>query len=402
MMTNNNNLDNEIGLVTEFLNIWSDFEKFSNRKEMCKSQVIGSLTESTDVRFSKRLKCLDSRDLGENLYIDYVGSYTVKKSTKEGSSRYRQPRQKRREEASPSKKLRGIPNLNTEEIPVLNTEESNVKYEDLVNNFPLCESKIVSEYEEIDKESKDEVNIDKQTKSLLDFLKQHKILDAEEVDIKPPLNDISVPHSNEASLLDINANEIEAPPEANDDIEDLPFHVDDNNNPVTDYPVIIDITGSDTDSYPSNVGYDDGLEVSGDFDDIFESIDYKHPLEFSWTFWYFTLNPGKSWRDNLEMLTTVSTVEDFWSVINWISSPSEMKIGADFSMFKEGIYPDWSDVHNEEGGRYVVKFNKDEIDEHWIEMLMSLIGQHVAEEEHMDKVNSLCFTEKQSLLSYNI
>ena len=92
MMSNNNNLGNEIGLVTEFLNIWSDFEKFSNRKEMCKSQVIGSLTESTDVRFSKRLKCLDSRDLGENLYIDYVGSYTVKKSTKEGSSRYRQPR----------------------------------------------------------------------------------------------------------------------------------------------------------------------------------------------------------------------------------------------------------------------------------------------------------------------
>ena len=58
-------------------------------------------------------------------------------------------------------------------------------------------------------------------------------------------------------------------------------------------------------------------------------------------------------------------------------------------MFKEGIFPDWSDIHNEEGGRYVVKFAKEEIDEYWTEMLMALIGQVLCDGDYMDKVNKL-------------
>ena len=377
----NNNLDHEIGLVTQFLNIWSDFERFSKRKEKCKSHVSDTLTESTDNRFSKRLKCLDTRDLDENLFIDYVGSYTVKKSSKGGGRTWnKQGRQTKRDESSSK----------VQENTRLDTKESDVK-EDLVDNGPpLYESKeIISEDEETIAEDNNKIDIEEQTKSLLDFLKQHNILDAEEMDTEPPFIDISVPFSNDVDLLDINANEIEAP-EANDHTEPptevMPFQVDDNNNPVIVHPVIIDITGSDSDSYFSSIG-DDALEISRDIDDVaFGLIDYKHPLEFSWTFWYFTPNPGKSWRDNLEKVTTVSTVEDFWSVINWISVPSEMKVGADFSMFKEGIYPDWSDVHNEDGGRYVVKFTKEEIDEYWIEMLMSVIGQNVGEEDSIEKV----------------
>ena len=65
--------------------------------------------------------------------------------------------------------------------------------------------------------------------------------------------------------------------------------------------------------------------------------DYKHPLEHEWAFWYFFPTPGLCWEENLQLMVTVSTIEDFWSVVNWVECPSSMKNGADFSLFKSGI-----------------------------------------------------------------
>ena len=86
-------------------------------------------------------------------------------------------------------------------------------------------------------------------------------------------------------------------------------------------------------------------------------------------------------------MTTVSTIEDFWSVLNWVDLPSEMNVGADFSLFKEGIKPDWSDEQNMKGGRYIIQCSKKETDCFWREILMALIGQQFWDEETELKVN---------------
>lgn len=63
----------------------------------------------------------------------------------------------------------------------------------------------------------------------------------------------------------------------------------------------------------------------------------KHPLHHAWTLWYLEADRSKSWEEMQNIVTTFETVEDFWSLFNHIKQPSEIKMGNDYSLFKEGI-----------------------------------------------------------------
>ena len=43
---------------------------------------------------------------------------------------------------------------------------------------------------------------------------------------------------------------------------------------------------------------------------------YKHPLESTWTFWYYNDKRDKSWEENLVELGDFSYAEDFWALVN--------------------------------------------------------------------------------------
>ena len=56
-----------------------------------------------------------------------------------------------------------------------------------------------------------------------------------------------------------------------------------------------------------------------------------------------------------------------------------MPPGADYSMFKEGIFPDWEDPRNQDGGRWVIAMDKRKrelLDTYWLEIMFFLIGEH--------------------------
>lgn len=53
----------------------------------------------------------------------------------------------------------------------------------------------------------------------------------------------------------------------------------------------------------------------------------KYPLESSWSFWFFKNYSGPSWEDNLIKLTTVDSVEDFWSVFNYLKPVEDIADG---------------------------------------------------------------------------
>ena len=38
----------------------------------------------------------------------------------------------------------------------------------------------------------------------------------------------------------------------------------------------------------------------------------KHPLQNSWAMWFFKNDKSRDWKDNLRVITTFDTVEDFW------------------------------------------------------------------------------------------
>lgn len=58
------------------------------------------------------------------------------------------------------------------------------------------------------------------------------------------------------------------------------------------------------------------------YDQTFEKVDtlqsippehaYKHPLNCSWTLWFFENDKKKTWEDNLREIISFDTVEDFW------------------------------------------------------------------------------------------
>jgi hypothetical protein len=70
---------------------------------------------------------------------------------------------------------------------------------------------------------------------------------------------------------------------------------------------------------------------------IQSSNDLTFPLEDSWTFWYFKNDRMCDWKDNLIKLTTVSTVESFWSVFNHLRAASQLGQGCDYFLFKTHI-----------------------------------------------------------------
>merc|ERR1711973_666754 len=53
----------------------------------------------------------------------------------------------------------------------------------------------------------------------------------------------------------------------------------------------------------------------------------KHPLQNAWTLWFFKNDKTRTWEENQRPITTVTTVEDFWSLYNHIEVASRLPPG---------------------------------------------------------------------------
>jgi|ERR1711872_80459 len=141
----------------------------------------------------------------------------------------------------------------------------------------------------------------------------------------------------------------------------------------------------------TNMAADDGQEIiEGEAKDGATSPELliKHPLQNSWTLWFFKNDGTRDWKDCQVEIASFDTVEDFWALYNHIEPASKLKIGCDYSMFKHGIKPMWEDSHNRSGGRWLINLNKQqrstELDNFWREVLMLMIGESF--ETHSDEV----------------
>ncbi|KAK0096731.1 hypothetical protein PV326_004591 [Microctonus aethiopoides] len=114
----------------------------------------------------------------------------------------------------------------------------------------------------------------------------------------------------------------------------------------------------------------------------------KHPLQHTWTLWYYEPDKSKSWEKSQRIITSFDTAEDFWSLYNHIKLASELRQGCDYSMFKNGIRPMWEDEANKRGGRWLMQLDKRQracdLDHFWLEILLCMIGE--AFNEHSDDI----------------
>jgi len=170
--------------------------------------------------------------------------------------------------------------------------------------------------------------------------------------------------------------------------DDFPLVCDFNNNQYyPSLPTIIDVGEYDT-SGENYLVTQEALENANhilkqeSFEDFPVTMNIKHPLEHEWTFWYSPFR-NRTWEENLKIIKTVATIEDFWAVVNWIEPPSNLLSGADYSLFKTGINPDWDDLSNRSGGRWVVNCSRQGVDKDWMEVSMAMVGQQFGEGQDM-------------------
>ncbi|KAL0891842.1 hypothetical protein ABMA27_015103 [Loxostege sticticalis] len=104
----------------------------------------------------------------------------------------------------------------------------------------------------------------------------------------------------------------------------------------------------------------------------------KHPLEHVWGMWLYA-DISKNWQENLTELTHFDTVEDYWCLYHHMKPPSELAPGWQYSVFKQGVRPEWEDAANRRGGRWLItleKRNCDEMDRIWVDVVLLMIGEN--------------------------
>nr|ACO14709.1 Eukaryotic translation initiation factor 4E [Caligus clemensi] len=125
----------------------------------------------------------------------------------------------------------------------------------------------------------------------------------------------------------------------------------------------------------------------------------KHPLEHSWTLWFFKNNRAREWKVNQKQITSFKTVEDFWALYNHIEVTSRMENGCDYSLFKEGIWPMWEDPANKDGGRWLITLDKKQrstfLDNVWLEVMLCLIGESF--DDHSPIINGAVVSVRPKL-----
>eukprot|EP00761_Pharyngomonas_kirbyi_P009292 gb/GECH01009308.1/.p1 GENE.gb/GECH01009308.1/~~gb/GECH01009308.1/.p1 ORF type:complete len:228 (+),score=46.31 gb/GECH01009308.1/:1-684(+) len=109
----------------------------------------------------------------------------------------------------------------------------------------------------------------------------------------------------------------------------------------------------------------------------------KHPLDESFSFWFFSKPTGplkmEDYESHLKPIGTFKTVEGFWETYSHLLRPSDLAgvSGIEFHCFKEGIKPVWEDPTNKDGGRWMIRLKKGVADKYWEDLLLALIGGYL-------------------------
>ena len=102
----------------------------------------------------------------------------------------------------------------------------------------------------------------------------------------------------------------------------------------------------------------------------------EHRLQSSYCLWYSKKakqDPHSFDHNNMKLVATFSTVEQFWKIYCHLVRPSSLHSHADLHVFKEGIKPLWE--HNKQGGRWLVHIRKELANRCWENILMAMLGE---------------------------
>ena len=106
-------------------------------------------------------------------------------------------------------------------------------------------------------------------------------------------------------------------------------------------------------------------------------------LHRTWTLWFDNprlADPNLEWKDTLTNCGSFDNIEKFWRIFNNLKPASQLSIGSNYHVFKEGVIPMWEDPANKEGGKFVLTIPKKDskagrCDEWWLYSVLAIIGE---------------------------
>lgn len=139
-----------------------------------------------------------------------------------------------------------------------------------------------------------------------------------------------------------------------------------------------------------------------------------HPLNRKWEIFYDRRPPKQSqpqqqtvtnfdeYTEKLKSISKISSVEEFWTVFNYIPIPSEIADNSSLYFFHEGITPAWESIPA--GGIWtfstktydntLIQYN-----DSWQNIILGLIGEQLPEESLADHICGIELTVKKTKYS---
>jgi len=89
-----------------------------------------------------------------------------------------------------------------------------------------------------------------------------------------------------------------------------------------------------------------------------------------------TENPAEPnpYETSIRTISSVSTVEEFWEVYDFLKRPNDLPTTTDYHFFRDGIKPTWEDPGNLKGGKWIIRLPKGLASRYWEEIILALIG----------------------------
>ena len=126
-------------------------------------------------------------------------------------------------------------------------------------------------------------------------------------------------------------------------------------------------------------------------------------LSNKFVFWYHIneISYDQEYENQIKKLAEFETLEDFWSIFQYLKKPDDIKQPIEFQLFKEGIAPMWEDEKNKNGGKIALKLRKDYSNLVWEELIFAFIGGYFAK-EIKDEINGLVINCKKDFNTLQI
>lgn len=108
----------------------------------------------------------------------------------------------------------------------------------------------------------------------------------------------------------------------------------------------------------------------------------EHRLETSWSLWYdkkmarrASGGPKQSYKDNLRMMGSFKTLEEFWRFYVHLKRPSDLVRDVNLYLFREGCTPMWEEFPD--GGCWILKVKKHTgvLSKMWQDLVLGAIGE---------------------------